>query len=60
MAKTDLKLDEPIEVTEAQYNLARAKLGGLVFHRKDEETGKFYIKLAMSKYKDDVIEILGL
>lgn len=60
MSKTELKNNVAIEVTEEQYKLARAKLSGIVFHRQDKNTNKYYIKLGMSKYKDEVVKILGL
>jgi len=56
--KYELKYDQPTEVTEKQYNEARKRFGGIIAHRKDEETGKYYIKLWLTKYRALVQECL--
>lgn len=55
----DLQYDTPVEVTEKQYNAIRNQFGGVAPHRKDEESGKYYIKLWYMSYKDRVLQCLN-
>lgn len=41
----DLSNDNPVEVTEKQYSIVTNIFKGVIAHRKDTETGKYYIKL---------------
>jgi len=45
---TDIKYDQPIEVSEARYRAIMNLLGDKVAGRED--SGKFYIKVWMMKY----------
>lgn len=46
----EIQYNQPIEVTEAQYNRIMIHYSGICFGKK--ENGKFFIKLGMSKYKE--------
>jgi predicted RNase H-like HicB family nuclease len=45
-----LKYNEPIEVTEKQYWACIKSFPGVIAHRHDLETKKFYIKVWAMKY----------
>jgi hypothetical protein len=54
----ELKYDTPVEVSEKKYRELMNRCGGLIAGR--QENGKFYIKLWMVKYKNDVEFVLNL
>jgi hypothetical protein len=54
----DLRIDNPVEVTEKQYSFLMSKFGGLVAGRKDEKTGAYYIKCWTIKHAPAILKIL--
>jgi hypothetical protein len=54
----EILYDIPFEVSEKQYNAISKNYGGVAPHRKDQETGKFYVKLWFMSYKDRVLQCL--
>ena len=45
----EIRYNEPVEVTQAQYIRIMSRFGGHCFGRQDK--GKFFIKLGLSRYK---------
>lgn len=56
----EIKYDTPIEVTEAQYKHLSNNFQGILAHRKDETTGKYYIKVWVMKYAPLVRDYLSV
>lgn len=63
----EVKYNAPIEVTEKQYALARRELSGICAFRTEKTlfmlgglNTRFFIKLMMPAYKNNVIHVLGL
>lgn len=56
---TKITYNQPIEVTEQQKKELLAKLPGCVFGRKDQKTGKCYIKVAEMDYADVIQKYLA-
>lgn len=54
---TDVKCDEPIEVSEKQYTLAHNYYCGLIARRKHEN--KFFIKIWVMSYAKEIIKFLN-
>lgn len=48
----EIKYDTPIEVTQKQYNAIMQNCEGIVSGR--EESGKYYIKVWLTKYSNIV------
>lgn len=53
----EIKVDTPIEVTQKQYRLIMFALAGVVAGREDDN-GKFFIKVWDMRYADSIKEIL--
>jgi len=53
-----IEYDKEIEVSLAQYNILKHEYAGVVAHRK--EKGKYYIKVLLMKFKEDIGELLAL
>lgn len=49
----------PFEVSRNQYAALINRLGGVVAHRYDPETGKFFVKVWVMKYVSNVKQILN-
>lgn len=49
--------DVPIEVTKEQHSAIKSKLAGCIAHRI--ENGRYYIKLWLIQYKQDLLNILN-
>lgn len=47
----EIKYNTPIEVSEKEYPVLMASFREIIAGRKDEATGKYYIKLWLMKYK---------
>ena len=57
MKKIELEKNIPIEVSKEQYNKAKKAFSGIIAHRKDGD--KYYIKLMLGKYKDQLEFLLN-
>lgn len=53
-----IEYNKPFEVTRSQYASIKIKFSGLIAHRYDEKTGKFFIKLWNMKYKSYLLKFL--
>ncbi len=51
--------DTPIEVTEGQYNACMHQAKGIIAGRKDNESGKYYIKIWITKYNSYITELIN-
>ena len=54
----EIEYDKPFEVTEAQYKYCMNNFAGIVAGRKSK--GKFYIKLWMMAYKEELQSALNV
>lgn len=52
----NLEYDTPVEVTQKQFNATMSKCSGIVCGQ--EEGGKYFIKLWVTKYRSYVKQIL--
>ncbi len=50
MVIDQIKYNQPIEVSKSQYDNIVKLFAGLVAHRYDEDTKKYYIKVWSMKY----------
>lgn len=53
----DIKYDTPTEVTEKQFKIIMTDLSGTCAGKKID--GKFFIKLWVMKYKQDILNIIN-
>ena len=47
-----MKYDTPVEITKEQYNYLKVNYAGIVAHKNED--GRYWIKLWMMKYKDEI------
>lgn len=54
----DIEYDTPFEVTQKQYNAIMSNCQGIVAGR--EESGRYYIKIWLTKYSDLISKYLAV
>lgn len=54
-----VKYNKQIEVNRQQYAAITTRLSGIVAHRFDAETKKFYIKVWFMKYASQIQSLLN-
>lgn len=52
-----LKYNVPVEVSKKQYDAVIVRCAGIIAHKI--ENSKYYIKLWIPKYRNEVLEILN-
>ena len=54
----NLQYDIKVEVTRAQYRRLTKHFPGVIWHRRDLEAGKYYIKLWDMRWKQQLEKML--
>lgn len=56
--KMGLQYDKPVQVTRAQYRRLTRAFPGVIAHRRDLETGEYFITLWNMRFREQVEKML--